>query len=699
MATIDKTETMQGQEEQGSPKALTEITAREPNTDNFTYVTSGDGHQVPVPKGYVASPIEAEKYRDGQYVTWKKQEDLTFKSATTYYLDQTLTLASPEGEEHPWTQNATAGAWQSGNYQVASSTSTIETNEFTVANNGDVVRIVWSVSSQNTANTDYAYYTIINTATSETIGGTSTGIYGTGNGTEEASLIFNNTDVALNAGTYKVEVKYVKDAETDTDLDRAYVKSINVYSTNASSSNASIEIGSANDYAWSYDSSLGAWKSGNYNISNSTSTIESNNFTVTEATKVRISWAVCSQATNDYVYYTITNVDTGATTGGTSTKKSGTGNGTAEASLTYTNTDVNLSEGTYKVELKYVKDYTTNTNLDRAYLKSISVCTQSATGEAISTVRVGSGGFVIYEKNAGETDEQATETIAENLNTEKINRNQWVWVPISSNEVKNMYHVSNGQLYGNSYYFRQSGYTKYANYSAEPALVSYDNDQAYLKIFLVGISQNEFLQEMRERFYNMLESIATYGGFYIGRYETGNINLKIPVVRKGNSNISNQTWYTMYRKCQNLQGTNKTVQTGMIWGIQWDETVKWLIDSGEKTSAELNNRRGSWGQLPNNGRIATGSNENYKANNVFDLLGNCAEWTMQIGGLGVEQTGFTGSGQKNTRILRGAYIWGGWDIGCVYEGYSVETNFSSENSSRPTISGGQKGTRCYMIIM
>ena len=156
---------------------------------------------------------------------------------------------------------------------------------------------------------------------------------------------------------------------------------------------------------------------------------------------------MCSQATNDYVYYTITNTETGAIVGGPSTKISGIGNGTAEANLTYKNVDINLVAGTYKVELKYVKDYITNTNLDRAYLKNISVCTQSATGATVTTLRVGSGGFVIYEKNAGETDEEATEEIENDLNTAKTSRNQWVWVPISSTEVGNMYHVTNGQIY------------------------------------------------------------------------------------------------------------------------------------------------------------------------------------------------------------------------------------------------------------
>ena len=48
----------------------------------------------------------------------------------------------------------------------------------------------------------------------------------------------------------------------------------------------------------------------------------------------------------------------------------------------------------------------------------------------------------------------------------------------------------------------------------------------------------------------MIESVDTYGGFYIGRYETGNLaespNTK-PVVVKGNSSICNVNWYYQYQ--------------------------------------------------------------------------------------------------------------------------------------------------------
>ena len=275
------------------------------------------------------------------------------------------------------------------------------------------------------------------------------------------------------------------------------------------------------------------------------------------------------------------------------------------------------------IQVPVPKGYVASTDAEERYVNGVTT----------DGVREHHGGFVIYEKNAGETDEQATEEIVVNLNTAKTSRNQYVWVPID--DVNDMYHVSNRQLYGNTYSFSSTAYNKGTGNNMEPTLLmNYDFDQNYLKIYLEGISGNEFLQEMREEFYKMLESVATYGGFYIGRYEIGNINSKVPVVRKGNNNINNATWYRTYKACKNLKEGRKTVDTGLIWGIQWDETLKWLIESGEKTCAEIVDST-TWGNYSNNtasghgSHRTTGYSENWKANNVYDLAGNMYEWSME----------------------------------------------------------------------
>ena len=92
----------------------------------------------------------------------------------------------------------------------------------------------------------------------------------------------------------------------------------------------------------------------------------------------------------------------------------------------------------------------------------------------------------------------------------------------------------------------------------------------------------------------------------------------------------------------------------MIWGIQWDEALKWLIDSGEKTYSEVGSNSTSWGNYENNSftyytntskstatkssgsqtRIPSGAYEGANANNVYDLAGNVLDWTIEAYGSG-----------------------------------------------------------------
>ena len=136
----------------------------------------------------------------------------------------------------------------------------------------------------------------------------------------------------------------------------------------------------------------------------------------------------------------------------------------------------------------------------------------------------------------------------------------------------------------------------------------------------------------------------------------------------------------------------------MIWGIQWDETMKWLIDTGEKTYAEVGKDSTSWGNYRNNSftyytntskstatksansytRIPSGAYEGANANNVFDLAGNVWDWTLES----------DGSGTGYSRYWRGGV--------CANNGSNYPA--ASSNSNGPIFSYDYGGLRCALYI-
>ena len=274
-------------------------------------------------------------------------------------------------------------------------------------------------------------------------------------------------------------------------------------------------------------------------------------------------------------------------------------------------------------------------------------------------------GYVIYEGEEVVDDTNVAEA--------KKTRNQYVWVPVYDTS-KFYGKDSNGKLWGKIYQFStstssdydQATGTKPYNWSEsngimkissktsyrEPDVVPKsgstvcDGDSRLKKLGIGAETTQEFLMQLEKEFTNMIKSVEKYGGFYIGRYETGDLKKDVAVVRRMNTDIGSQTWYTMYEKCKKLKGSNKNVQTGMIWGNQYDRTLMWLIESGNKTKEQVIDDSKDWGNYRNttfeyennsgsmvtktdSTRIPTGSSEFTKANNIYDLAGNVLDWTAE----------------------------------------------------------------------
>ena len=243
-----------------------------------------------------------------------------------------------------------------------------------------------------------------------------------------------------------------------------------------------------------------------------------------------------------------------------------------------------------------------------------------------------SSGFVIKEGNDGSK-------------TEGIN--EFVWVPVSN--ISDIYDEANnaGQLwnFSGTTSTKKTYPTTQNSGVREPDVVTgassgsdstsgskYDADSTNLQ--QAGLSASatasDFKAQLQTEFKEMIDSVKTYGGFYIGRYETGNLSQAKAVVQKGNRDIDNQTWYTMYKLCKTIKA-NDNVATSMIWGCQWDATLRWMQAS---TNSEVANfptnseGKGNYSGTNGNVTIPTGSNSAYAVNNIYDMAGNAEERTI-----------------------------------------------------------------------
>ena len=126
-----------------------------------------------------------------------------------------------------------------------------------------------------------------------------------------------------------------------------------------------------------------------------------------------------------------------------------------------------------------------------------------------------------------------------------------------------------------------------------------------------------------------------------------------------------------------------SINSHLIYGIEWDSVLQWLLDSSAVIEAETNGTKTisiddiqsdsrSWGNYDNSiGEAVTssgskqpgGTNEYWKVNNIYDLAGNVYEWTQEKYSTGtvcaIRGGSFDGNGGFNTAAYRNYYDKGG----------------------------------------
>ena len=184
----------------------------------------------------------------------------------------------------------------------------------------------------------------------------------------------------------------------------------------------------------------------------------------------------------------------------------------------------------------------------------------------------------------------------------------------------------------------------------------------------IDSTYTEPTKEDEEEYYTMYYKVKKYGGFYVGRYETGDLTAQVPrdITRNADSigvrkylNVYNYVPFklsTINKKevigAQELaikfgeQNEYKTVKTSVMYGVQWDSMLRFVVSEqynvndsikwGNYTTSELNYTDSLGNKyLKKSGEvylIKTGSSEETKAKNIYDVAGNAYEWTMENAG-------------------------------------------------------------------
>ena len=211
--------------------------------------------------------------------------------------------------------------------------------------------------------------------------------------------------------------------------------------------------------------------------------------------------------------------------------------------------------------------------------------------------------------------------------------NQFVWVPVSKENF-------------DTEFIRREGYY---NGSIDNILSECGEADSSGNNTNSGVTESATTQAEAQAMY---ASVKEHGGFYIGRYEAGKDSNGNVVVKKGADVYNNVTW----SKNENMneeevvEGTENnpegaielsrnfyieneytSVTSTLIYGVQWDAVMKWMenIPNPNVEGKTYIQDSTGMGHYDTSSSTTTGSNVNYAVNNIYDLAGNVAEWTME----------------------------------------------------------------------
>ena len=282
------------------------------------------------------------------------------------------------------------------------------------------------------------------------------------------------------------------------------------------------------------------------------------------------------------------------------------------------------------------------------------------------------------------------------------NNNEWVWIEVPKTIVFGDLKIETTKE------LTEQNYTDIKNKLIEYATTyrSSWTDEWYNGC---GMTSDEYTASYQK----MLNSVYTYGGFWIGRYEAGIEGTTTETTNARTSSSARISIETSpkaisqkdaipynYVYCSEAQALakgmapNNNYTSSLMFGVQWDLVCKFLEVKGKLTIANINSDSSAWGNYNNvkrtissdkakqstdygstwkviagtkpasNVLLTTGASEETNKMNIYDFAGNEWEWTL-------EKT----FNSNYPCTIRGGYCYdSGSDIPASYRKYESTTN-------------------------
>lgn len=277
-----------------------------------------------------------------------------------------------------------------------------------------------------------------------------------------------------------------------------------------------------------------------------------------------------------------------------------------------------------------------------------------------------------------------TKSIAEGLVIQDEEGNEFVWIPVNYNLEEGEEKDANG-LYPN---FLEVFYR--SNWSNNARGTKYDSTSDYTEPFSKGTG---YTREDTD-YYDMMKSVQENKGFYIGRYEAGSETARTSssattamVVQRDQYPYNYVTWGksmgdidaeisssghgAVYLSKHMYDNKDVGVISTLCYGVQWDAMLDFIkvtnnvTDSTswgncknnefsiDRTDAKYYTASGGWKKISEEGIktktsseaifLTTGASDDFAAKNIYNVAGNCWEWTME-------------AYSTSTRVVRGRYL-------------------------------------------